>query len=198
MACCLGGGGCAAGMGRHNRSQCGLARKHIVDGPQGAAKQGASKAEVIPPDFFERSGGGRNMFHVPLRVVVLLPEFLGGLGGAVGERFGGEALEGEVAERFEVFGVGREDEFAEGGDFLERTDVGEAGAIAAEGFEGHRGDGGEVDDVGVREIEGAEGEVSDGGEVVDAAAGEGEAAEGFHFGEWGEVAGAALGEVEDF
>lgn len=60
-----------------------------------------------------------------------------------------EAIEGEGAEEVEVFGFWWEDEFAEGGDFCQGTEVGEAGAVAAEGFEGHRGDGGEVDDVGV-------------------------------------------------
>jgi hypothetical protein len=55
------------------------------------------------------------MFQVPLRVVVLSPEFLGGLGGALGEGFGGEALQGEGAEEIDVYRFGGEDEFAEGG-----------------------------------------------------------------------------------
>lgn len=80
---------------------------------------------------------------------MFLPKFLCRLGGAVGEGFCGEAFQGERAEEVDVFGAGREDEFAEGGDFCQRTQVGDAGAVAAEGFEGHGGDGCEVGDVRV-------------------------------------------------
>ncbi len=81
---------------------------------------------------------------------MFFPKFLGRLGGAVGEGFCGEAFQVEKrAEDVDIRRAGWKDEFAQGGDFCEGTEVGDAGAVAAEGFEGHGCDGREVGDVGV-------------------------------------------------